>query len=417
MKILWVTNLIIGALAATKGIKSTSGQWLNAELETEIKKNENEIIVCTSDSASEKLTDKNISYIVLPHGSATNYSVTQEKINDWKTLLSETKPDLILVWGTEYNIGKCVLTANEKKIPSLIYIQGVMSSVAENYRGGLSDSQISRFTTLLERIRKTSVFCKERIQEIKASDEKETILLADGIITENDWSANIYKKIASNIKIYRNRLPIKEEFASYSWQENNYETHSIVTTSASYPLKGLHKLLEAVMLAKEKYADIVLYVPGPNIFEVKGFMARLKQSGYCKWIWKYIKKNNLQNNVKFTGPLTTKEYGERMQSSNLFITASAIENHCSSLREAMSVGVPCISSKVGGIPEYAKDRENCSLYDFNDTESLANKITELFENRELREKYSRAGKETIQSMYSPNEKFMSLGQIYKETVK
>lgn len=100
-----------------------------------------------------------------------------------------------------------------------------------------------------------------------------------------------------------------------------------------------------------------------------------------------------------------------MRSSELFVSASAIENHFSSLREAMSVGVPCVSSAVGGIPEYAVDGDNCSLYPFSDADALAKKIKELFENDQKKQQYSIRGKETIRRMYAPGGEFLSVGEI------
>lgn len=413
MKIIWITNLVVGDLALSHGIKLTSGQWLNAEIDNEKNTGENEIVVCTSGEGAEELTKGNIRYIVLPHGNVSYYSVTEEKINDWKRLFDKEKPDIILVWGTEYDIGKCALSANNKKIPAVIYIQGVMKSIASNYRGGLSDKEISDFTTLVEKLRKTTVWDLEKSQSVRAEVEKEIVMLADGVIIENAWAEKQYKEISPKLKIFKSRLPIKKDFAKYEWKNGEFELYSIVTTAANYPLKGLHKLLEAVKIVKGRYPNVKLYVPGPNNVTTKGFKAKLTRSGYCRKVAEDIKKYQLNENVVFTGPLTTNQYAERMKKSNVFVTASAIENHCSALREAMSVGVPCISSRVGGIPEYAVDRENCSLYEYSDIESLAEKICELFEDGALRQKYSENGKLKIKTMYS-EENLMSLNDIYKE---
>ena len=124
MKILWVTNMPLGDLALSMGLKATSGQWLNAELETERALGQNEIVVCTSGAQATELSKDNIKYVVLAHGGVSHYAVTPDKIEDWRALLHSEQPDVLLVWGTEYDIGKCALLANQKKIPSLIYIQG-----------------------------------------------------------------------------------------------------------------------------------------------------------------------------------------------------------------------------------------------------------------------------------------------------
>ena len=415
MKILWVINLVIGDLALSRGIKPTSGLWLDAEIENEKSKGLNEIVVCTSGIEAAQLQKDNIKYVVLPHGPVSTYVATEERIADWKHLFEEENPDLILVCGTEYDIGRCALLANEKKIPSIIYIQGVMTSIAEHYRGALSDKEIAAFTTMLERVRKTTVWDMEKRQQERARMEKEAIALADGVVLENDWAEAEYRRISADLKVYRSRLPIKKEFSEYAWREDEYEKYSIVTTAANYPLKGLYKLLLAIKLVKEKYPNVKLYVPGPNNVTSKGFRACLARSGYCRKIAKDIKKYGISENVVFTGPLSSSAYAEKMRTSNVFVTASAVENHCSALREAMSCGVPCIASKVGGIPEYATDGENCSLYEFSDHEGLAKKICELFESETLRRKYSENGKAKIKRMYT-EENLLSLSEIYERIV-
>ena len=413
MKILWITNMIVGDLALSRGMKLTSGQWLNAEIDNEKSKGLNEIVICTSGTKATELEKDNIKYVVLAHGNVSSYFSTEERIADWKRVFEAEKPDLILVWGTEYDIGKCALLANQRKIPSLIYIQGVMRSIEKHYRGGLSDKEISKFTTLLEKVRKTTVWDLEKSQHIRAEVERECIKLADGVILENDWAEEQYREFSPDLKVFRSRLPIKKKFAEYSWQENEYEKYSIVTTAANYPLKGLHKLLEAINIVKGKYPNVKLYVPGQNNVTTKGFKSNLKRSGYCRKIANDMKRYGIEDNVVFTGPLSTEQYAERMRKSNAFVSASAIENHCSALREAMSCGVPCISSRVGGIPEYAKDRENCSLYEFSDSQALAEKICEIFEDESLRARYSENGKAKIKRMYN-EENLMSLTEVYEK---
>lgn len=416
MKILWVSNLIVGDLAVSKGAKLTSGQWLNAEIENEKKLSQNEIVIVTSSVCAETLVKDNIKYIVLSHGNVAHYKVCDENISEWKSLFESEKPDLILVWGTEYDIGRCALIANDKKIPSVIYIQGVMSSIAKNYRGGLSDSQIKKMTTIVEKIRHTSIFDVERIQCKKADFEGQSIGLCDGIIVENKWAQSQYLENSPDLKVYKSRLPIKTEFFDYMWRGEDFLKHTIITTAANYPLKGLHILLKALVLVKKKYPDVQLFVPGPNNIFIDGIKKNILQSGYCKYIRNYIQKNSLTDNVVFTGPLTSSAYAEYMQKCNVFVSASAVENHGSALREAMSVGVPCVSSRVGGLVEYAKHGKNCSLYDYGDVEQLAECIMELFEDKNLRAIYSEAGRATIEDMYSKNS-LMTLNEIYVEALK
>ena len=413
MKVLWIVNMFIGNLAKRKGIKLSSGQWLNVELENSYKKEGLEIVVCTSSESYEELIDENIKYIVIPHGAISDYKCSCENIKYWKSFLNQEKPDLILVWGTEYLIGQCALIANNHKIKSCIYIQGVMSSIAENYRGGLSDITIKRFSTIIENLRNTTIFDKEESNRLKAVQEERSVSLADGVIVENQWAAERYCTINPNLQLLWNRLPINPIFTKYSWSSDKYIKHSIITTAAGYPLKGLHFLLEALSYVKIKYHDVKLIVPGTDIVHTKNLIDKLKQSGYGKYLLRLISDYNLVDNVSFVGILTPDKYAEIMSKSEIFVSSSAIENHCSALREAMTVGVPCISSKVGGVSDYAKHNENSLLYTYNQPKELAECIIKLFSSTELKLHISQSAKSTIQDMYSSNN-LDSLFEIYKK---
>lgn len=405
--------MFVGALAKRKGMKMSSGQWLNVELDNSYQKKELELVVCTSGDSYEELTDENIKYIVVPHGAISTYKCNDENIKYWSNLLEREKFDVILVWGTEYLIGQCVLMANNHRIKSCIYIQGVMSSIAENYRGGISNSTIRSFSTVIERIRHTTIFDMERLMSLKAAQEECSVTLADGVIVENHWAAERYLSVKSDLRLLWNRLPINSTFSKYSWSENGYKEHSIITTAAGYPLKGLHFLLEALSYVKVSYPDVKLIVPGADIVNTKGIVSKLKQSGYGKYLSKMIIHYNLGDNISFVGILPPNEYAEIMSKSEIFISASSTENHCSALREAMTVGVPCISSRVGGVPTYAKHEENALLYTYNQPIELAECIIQLFSSLELEQHISRNAKTTIREMYSSNN-FDSLFEIYQK---
>ena len=209
--------MLIGALADRKKIKLSSGQWLNAELGNSYKKSGLDLVVCTSGNEYEELTDENIKYVVVPHGSVVSYKCNQDNIDYWNSFLEKEKPDVILIWGTEYLIGQCVLMANNHKYKSCIYIQGVMSSISENYRGGLSDSTINDISTIVERLRRATIFDKERELNFKSSQEKDSIALADGIVVENQWAADQYLSVNPDLRFYWNRLPINPVFKQYRW--------------------------------------------------------------------------------------------------------------------------------------------------------------------------------------------------------
>ena len=108
---------------------------------------------------------------------------------------------------------------------------------------------------------------------------------------------------------------------------------------------------------------------------------------------------------------------KRMSESNCFVMCSAIENHSSTLKEAMTVGVPCIASYVGGVPEYAFNEKNCLLYRFEDYEVLAQNIIRLFESEDLCKNLSDSATSSMADSRIKNDFYKISKEIYVKLMK
>ena len=63
-----------------------------------------------------------------------------------------------------------------------------------------------------------------------------------------------------------------------------------------------------------------------------------------------------------------------------------------SVIEAMALGLPVVSTNVGGIPYLISNEENGLLVEPGDAEAMANAIIRLIENPELAENLSNKGR-------------------------
>lgn len=118
-------------------------------------------------------------------------------------------------------------------------------------------------------------------------------------------------------------------------------------------------------------------------------ISKLNSQGmFCNLIWLgdgYFKEEmrnlsislGIENHVEFKGNVTSEKVREYLSLSDIFVLASRTEGLPRALIEAMAVGLPCIGTNVGGIPELI-DQE--MLIPKDSSEALSIKILDLIEN-------------------------------------
>jgi len=96
------------------------------------------------------------------------------------------------------------------------------------------------------------------------------------------------------------------------------------------------------------------------------------------------KKLLVEDNVIFLGRLSRKKIVDLYQSADIFLNSSRVDNMPNSLLEAMSSGVPIISTRAGGIPRMVCSEDTALLVDIDDVDELASQIARLLSDQKLR---------------------------------
>lgn len=417
MKILWISNIPFGPLCELAGgSNSNSGSWLDAAYDALKNVDQLELIIVTTGFVKEIKTQKDgpHTFCLLPGGRPKNYNHKSAKNRlVWEKLYLEYKPDIIQCWGTEFSQGYLALQVM-KNVPSVIYMQGVMSQIARYYTAGMSDSELIKSITLRDIIKSDWIKRQKNDFLERSKIEACMIKLSGNVIVENQWCKAHCEAIAIGCKSYFSKLNVKSEFFEHCWTYNNMEPYSILAVAAGVPLKGLHILLKAFNLVLKKYPQAKLYVPGITSPLVRSLKERLLIYGYASFIRKLIIKCGLKDNVVFMGRINSKTMAEKMAKSNLFVLPSSIENHSSALIEAMIIGTPCISSNVGGIAEYLNHNTNGLLYRFEEFEILAFHILRIFDDRGLAEEFSKSSSSEMRMSRKSSDIQNELLSIYKE---
>ena len=418
MKILWIVNVVLNDFSRHLYKKDGNGVWMDALLGDFKQKKEHEIVVATVLPTKEtvKYSHDGVTYYALPDDYPLLYNENKkDNILAWQNLLSQEKPDLIQVWGTEFTHGLCALR-QAKGIPSVIYMQGYLGSIARYYQAGIPYEDLKKTVTLRDFLKGDSILDQQKKYQKSALKEKEMLSLAASIISENEWCNSNIRAIVPNIKTYALALSINKVFAQKQWDISKIERHSLICTASGYTIKGLHMALRAAAILKEKYPDLKVYVPGTKMVGGSSLKEKLKKNGYTKYIENLIKELGVEQNVVWLGRLSQEELAERYEKTHVFIMSSAIENHSSSLKEGMMVGVPCVSTAVGGIPEYVKHGENGFLYRFEEYPLAAKYIEDIFENDDLATALSKKARESSIALHEGNDLYQKIVQIYKDVL-
>jgi glycosyltransferase involved in cell wall biosynthesis len=106
-----------------------------------------------------------------------------------------------------------------------------------------------------------------------------------------------------------------------------------------------------------------------------------------------ISSLGLEKQVKTTGMIENVE--DYLNEADVFIHPSYVEGMPRSLLEAMSVGLPCVATRIRGAREIITDGVNGFLYEAHDYDQLADLIDKLYEDELLREKIGKIARETV----------------------
>jgi colanic acid/amylovoran biosynthesis glycosyltransferase len=84
--------------------------------------------------------------------------------------------------------------------------------------------------------------------------------------------------------------------------------------------------------------------------------------------------------------------------------------------EAMAMEIPCVATRVNGIPELIRDGVDGLLVAPSDDEALARKIAVLMDDAALRRRIGSAGRQRVMEKYDLNQNTARLASIFHRRI-
>jgi glycosyltransferase involved in cell wall biosynthesis len=375
MKILWVCGLVLNDFTEEFGIrKRPNGTWME-NLYHALDNTDIEIGLCFPiyDEHRRKNSKLNGVCYYSFNGKMDSELYSEEMKDEFIDILNDFQPDVIHIWGSEYTHSRAMFEAAtslgiENRV--LLRIQGIISEVYKYYFKDIPEKYWFE-----KDINGHSLEDKRQIYKSWSQSEKELLSRIKYAYGRGDWDTFYLKSLNPTVKTDSFNNILRSSFYENQWNLNKCNRYSLFLSQAYETRKGLHYLLEAVYILKRKYNEIKVFIGGSSLLDV--------QDGYANYIMDLIHDYDLRYNIVFTGELNEAEMVARYLKSHVSVCPSVVENRANSICEAMMLGVPTVSSYVGGNVGVVAHGEEGFLYPADEVCTLAGYIDRIFSDDEL----------------------------------
>lgn len=151
--------------------------------------------------------------------------------------------------------------------------------------------------------------------------------------------------------------------------------------------KGIIELLDAVKTLSASFPMLRLRIVGA-------------ESAESLQVKEYLKTLNMDDRVTYVGFVTEEQKRSELLQADLYAFPTHIEDQSYAVMEAMSYGLPCIASAVGGVPSLIGNGVNGILIPPKDTEALVQAMRMLIQNPDMRRDLGRAARSTVEREFT-----------------
>jgi len=206
----------------------------------------------------------------------------------------------------------------------------------------------------------------------------------DRIITvSNSTKADLCESYGINskkISVIYNGINLKKFGSNKKNFNSKRAIRKLLFVGRIVPRKNIETLIKSIAFVKEHINDIQLTICGKGKRE---YEIELK---------KLVKKNNLQNNIIFTGFIHKEGLINMYVNSDLFVFPSLVEGFGMVLTEAMSFGIPVIATNIGGVNDVVRDDKEGILVEPRNPSKMAKAIIRVIRDKQL---YSKLQKNAL----------------------
>lgn len=237
-------------------------------------------------------------------------------------------------------------------------------------------------------------YFSEQVDEKKRIRIRRIFAMADIVIALSEEWADFYGKTVCDpgkIHIIHNGVPVP------NYNKTDYCDRNVLVLGRLGERKGTYDLLKAIPDVLKEIPNAVFYLGGDG------------EEAECR---KLAADLSIDSSVVFTGWVRDDEKDRYFKQCSTFILPSHFEGMPMSVLEAMSFGLACVSTNVGGIPRVIDSGKNGILIDAGKTDEISGALISVLSDEELRRKLGEAAKAQISDRFELGCSIKKLLAIY-----
>lgn len=317
-------------------------------------------------------------------------------------IVEKYKPDIIHVFGTEWPFGQIAAYTD---IPVVIHIMGAIVPYNNaNYPPGYSyrDMLYSNWWNLRKLL---GLYLSERDKRNREQWERKTWNLVCNYMGRTQWDKSLSRVMHPGRRYFHVEEALRIDFllGKHHWQLKDGKLRLISTGCSSY-WKGPDMMLKVAKILVDLGIDFEWKVAGNMPADI---MKTVEQREGTKFD---------ECNVQILGFRNPEELIQLLCSSSMYVHTAYIENSPNSICEAQCLGLPVVSTNVGGIATLVRQNVDGILVPANDPWQMADAIIELSNDKSRLLRYSENSKKSALARHNDENIKAQLLECYNSLI-
>lgn len=205
---------------------------------------------------------------------------------------------------------------------------------------------------------------------------------ADMIVVPSAYLVDVFARFGLEAKAIHNVVDLDV----FRFRERKPIRPVFLTSRLHEPLYNVACVLRAFALVQQRFPEASLTVAG---------------DGWMRPQLEALARELHLANTRFVGRVASRDMPDLYDESDVYLTATNIDNMPGSVIESMSCGLPVITTDAGGVPYIVTHDETALIVPRNDHAALAAQAIRLLEDDTLAVRLARNGRQACQQYAWP----------------